>query len=152
MGRHGDIEISVVIPCLDEEAAIAEVVNWAWEGIDSTGRAGEVIVVDNGSTDRSAEIAESAGARVVYESRRGYGSAYLRGLAEAEGDFIVMADGDGTYDLRQLGVFVDLLEDGDDLVIGSRFRGRIHRGAMPAAHRWIGNPALTKILNVFFGI
>jgi glycosyltransferase involved in cell wall biosynthesis len=152
MARHGDIEISVVIPCLDEEAAIGEVVNWAWEGIDGTGRTGEVIVVDNGSTDRSAEIAEGAGARVVYESRRGYGSAYLRGLAEAEGDFIVMADGDGTYDLRQLGVFVDLLEDGDDLVIGSRFRGRIHRGAMPAAHRWIGNPVLTKILNVFFGI
>ena len=89
---------------------------------------GEVIVVDNGSTDRSAEVAESAGARDVYEPQQGYGSAYLRGLAEARGDYIVMADGDGTYDLRELGEFVDLLEAGDDLVIGSRFRGRIHRG------------------------
>jgi glycosyltransferase involved in cell wall biosynthesis len=146
------MEVSVVIPCLNEEAAIGEVVSWAWEGIDAVGRTGEVIVVDNGSTDRSAEVAENAGARVVFEPQRGYGSAYLRGLAEAEGEFIVMADGDGTYDLRQLGEFVDLLEAGDDLVIGSRFRGRIHRGAMPAAHRWIGNPVLTKILNVFFGV
>src|SRR2546430_10045900 len=123
MARDGDIEISVVIPCLDEEAAIAEVVNWAWEGIDSTGRAGEVIVVDNGSTDRSAEIAESAGARVVYESRRGYGSAYLRGLAEARGEIIVMADADGTYPLRDLSAFVEATDDGAHLAL----RPRLHR-------------------------
>jgi glycosyltransferase involved in cell wall biosynthesis len=111
-----------------------------------------VIVVDNGSTDRSAEVAEAAGARVVYEPRRGYGSAYLRGLDEAQGEYVVMADGDGTYDLGDLPAFVELLDDGDDLVLGSRFRGTIHEGAMPWAHRWIGNPVLTKILNVFFGI
>jgi glycosyltransferase involved in cell wall biosynthesis len=145
-------EVSVVIPCLNEEAAVAAVVADAWSGIERSGRAGEVIVVDNGSTDRSVERAEEAGARVVHESRRGYGSAYLRGLDEAQGEYIVMADADGTYPLHDLPAFVDLLESGNDLVLGSRFRGKIHRGAMPWAHRWIGNPVLTFILNVFFGV
>ena len=145
-------EVSVVIPCLNEEAAVAAVVADAWSGIERSGRTGEVIVVDNGSTDRSVELAEGAGARVVYESRRGYGSAYLRGLEEARGEYIVMADADGTYPLHDLPAFVDLLESGDDLVLGSRFKGKIHRGAMPWAHRWIGNPVLTFILNVFYGV
>jgi glycosyltransferase involved in cell wall biosynthesis len=145
-------EISVVIPCLNEEAGVAAVVADAWVGIDASGRAGEVIVVDNGSTDRSAELAERAGARVVFEPRQGYGSAYLRGLSEAKGDYIVMADADGTYPIHDLPAFVDKLEGGADLVLGSRFKGKIHRGAMPWAHRWIGNPILTFILNVFFGV
>ena len=145
-------EVSVVIPCLNEEAAVAAVVADAWSGIERSGRTGEVIVVDNGSTDRSVELAEAAGARVVHESRRGYGSAYLRGLEEARGEYIVMADADGTYPLHDLPAFVDLLESGDDLVLGSRFKGKIHRGAMPWAHRWIGNPVLTFILNVFYGV
>jgi glycosyltransferase involved in cell wall biosynthesis len=145
-------EVSVVIPCLDEEAGVGAVVADAWAGLEQSGRSGEVIVVDNGSADRSAELAEQAGARVVHEPRRGYGSAYLRGLAEAQGAYVVMADADGTYPLRDLPAFVDRLEAGDDLVLGSRFKGRIHRGAMPWAHRWIGNPILTFILNVFFGV
>ena len=145
-------EVSVVIPCLNEEAAVAAVVADAWSGIERSGRPGEVIVVDNGSTDRSVELAEDAGARVVRESRRGYGSAYLRGLDEARGKYIVMADADGTYPLHDLPAFVDLLESGNDLVVGSRFKGSIHKGAMPWAHRWIGNPVLTFILNVFFGV
>jgi glycosyltransferase involved in cell wall biosynthesis len=147
-----DPEISVVIPCLNEEAGIAEVVRWAWEGIEHSGRSGEVLVVDNGSTDRSVELATEAGARVVHESRRGYGSAYLRGLAEARGDYIFMGDADGTYDFRDLNPFIEQLDDGKEFVLGSRYKGRIHEGAMPWLHRRIGNPILTRILNLFFGL
>jgi glycosyltransferase involved in cell wall biosynthesis len=147
-----DVRISVVLPCLNEEGAVGSVIDAAWEGIAATGLPGEVIVVDNGSTDRSPEIAVEHGARVTYEERRGYGSAYLRGLAEAKGDFIVMADADGTYPLTDLQPFVRQLDEGRDLVLGSRFRGRIHSGAMPWLHRRIGNPLLTKVLNLFFGV
>jgi glycosyltransferase involved in cell wall biosynthesis len=146
------IAVSVVIPCLNEEAGVADVVRDGWAGIEASGRTGEVIVVDNGSTDRSVELAEEAGARVVHEPRPGYGSAYLRGLAEAKGEFIVMADADGTYPLRRLPELVALLEAGNELVLGSRFKGKIHKGAMPWAHRWIGNPVLTFILNTFYGV
>jgi glycosyltransferase involved in cell wall biosynthesis len=152
MARAQNLDISVVIPCLNEESAIAEVVAWAWEGIARSGRTGEVIVVDNGSTDRSAEVALEGGARVVDEPRPGYGSAYLRGLAEARGRYVFMADGDGTYDLRSLTPFLEQLDAGKEFVLGSRFKGRIHEGAMPWKHRWIGNPVLTWILNVFFGV
>jgi glycosyltransferase involved in cell wall biosynthesis len=146
------VEISVVIPCLDEEAAVGAVVEQAWEGIHRSGRSGEVIVVDNGSTDASAEIAAAHGATVVYEPRRGYGRAYLTGIAHARGDYVVMADADGTYPVNELAPFVDALESGSDLVLGSRFEGRIHEGAMPWSHRWIGNPILTGLLNRLFGI
>lgn len=145
-------QISVVIPCLNEEAAVGGVVEQAWEGIERSGRTGEVIVVDNGSTDDSPRIAEAAGAKVVFEPRRGYGRAYLTGLANARGDFVVMADADGTYPVAELGSFVDELERGQDLVLGSRFEGRIHEGAMPWSNRWIGNPILTGLLNRLFGI
>lgn len=145
-------QISVVIPCLNEEAAVGSVVVQAYEGIRRTGRTGEVLVVDNGSTDRSAAVAEEHGARVVRERRRGYGSAYLRGLAEAGGEYLVMADADGTYPLEELGGFVDRLEQGDDLVIGSRFAGTIHGDAMPFLNRFVGNPILTGMLNLLFGV
>jgi glycosyltransferase involved in cell wall biosynthesis len=145
-------QISVVIPCLDEEQAVGAVVDQAWDGIERSGRTGEVIVVDNGSTDDSAEIAAEHGATVVFEPRRGYGQAYLTGLAHAHGDFIVMADADGTYPVAELGRFVDALEAGADVVLGSRFEGRIHEGAMPWRNRWIGNPILTALLNRLFGI
>jgi hypothetical protein len=111
-----------------------------------------VLVVDNGSTDRSAEVAAAHGARVVTERRRGYGSAYLTGLEEAHGTFIVMGDADETYPLQDLGPFVDRLEQGDDLVIGSRFKGTIHGDAMPFLNRFVGNPILTGMLNVLFGV
>src|SRR5215216_2990898 len=152
MGTSDNVRISVVLPCLNEERAVGQVIDDAWEGIEAAGGDGEVIVVDNGSTDRSPEIAEEHGARVVHESRRGYGSAYLRGLAEARGEIIVMADADGTYPLHDIGRFVEAIDDGAELAVGSRFEGRIHQGAMPWAHRWIGNPVLTAILNVFFGV
>ncbi len=143
-------EVSVVIPCLNEEAVVGSVVDEAWAGIERAGRTGEVIVVDNASTDRSAAVAAAHGARVVSEPRRGYGSAYLAGLAEARGDYIVMGDADGTYPLRELGRFVDALEAGSDLVLGSRFTGTIHAGAMPWLHRRLGNPILTGMLNLLF--
>jgi glycosyltransferase involved in cell wall biosynthesis len=152
MAHARDVEISVVIPCLNEEKAVGQVVAWGLEGIADSGRPGEVIVVDNGSTDRSVEIARAAGARVIHEPRPGYGSAYLRGLAEARGRYVFMADGDGTYDIRDLKPFLEQLDAGKEFVLGSRFQGRIHEGAMPWKHRWIGNPILTAILNVFFGV
>jgi glycosyltransferase involved in cell wall biosynthesis len=146
------VEISVVIPCLDEEAAVGAVVDQALAGIAAAGRSGEVIVVDNGSSDRSAEIAAAHGATVVSEPRRGYGSAYLAGLAHARGRYIVMGDADETYPLHELSRFVEALDAGDDLVVGSRFEGRIHRDAMPWTNRWIGNPILTGLLNVLFRV
>lgn len=145
-------QISVVIPCLNEEAAVGAVVDQAWRGIEASGRTGEVIVVDNGSTDRSAEVAAKHGATVVTEPRRGYGSAYLAGLAQAKGRYIVMGDADETYPMHELPRFVDALEAGSDLVVGSRFNGHIHKDAMPWTHRWIGNPILTGMLNVMFRV
>jgi glycosyltransferase involved in cell wall biosynthesis len=145
-------EISVVIPCLDEEQAVGKVVDQALEGIRLSGRTGEVLVVDNGSTDTSAQVAAEHGAIVVSEPRRGYGSAYLAGLEAARGDYVVMGDADDTYPLSELPGFVDRLESGDDLVIGSRFNGTIHGDAMPFLNRFVGNPVLTGMLNVLFGV
>ena len=142
----------MVIPCLNEEEAVGRVVEQAKAGLERSGHTGEVIVVDNGSTDRSAGVAATHGARVVSEPQRGYGSAYLAGLAAARGEFVVMGDADDTYPLQDLGGFVERLEQGDDLVIGSRFNGEIHRGAMPWRNRYIGNPVLTGLLNVLFGV
>jgi Glycosyl transferase family 2 len=144
--------ISVVIPCLDEEAAVGGVVDQALAGIERTGRTGEVIVVDNGSADRSSAVALAHGAKVVLEPRRGYGNAYLAGLAAARGTYVVMGDADGTYPLQDLGAFVDRLDAGDDLVVGSRFAGTIHRDAMPFLNRFVGNPVLNGMLNVLFGL
>lgn len=143
-------EISVVIPCLDEAAAVGAVVEQAWEGITRSGRTGEVVVADNGSTDGSAEIARAHGARVVTERRRGYGNAYLAGLAAARGRYLVMGDADETYDFRELNGFVDKLEAGADMVLGSRLKGQIHADAMPWSHRYLGNPVITMMINRMF--
>jgi glycosyltransferase involved in cell wall biosynthesis len=145
-------EITVVIPCLNEEDAVGKVVDQALEGIRRSGRTGEVLVVDNGSTDRSADVAAAHGARVVTERRRGYGSAYLTGLEAAAGEYIVMGDADETYPLQELGPFVERLATGDDLVMGSRFKGTIHGDAMPFLNRFVGNPILTGMLNLLFGV
>jgi glycosyltransferase involved in cell wall biosynthesis len=144
--------ISVVIPCLNEEQAVGQVVDKAFEGIRRSGRPGEVIVVDNGSSDSSAEVAAAHGATVVDEPRRGYGAAYLAGLEAARGEYLVMADADDTYPLDELAGFVDGLEGGNDLVIGSRFKGTIHGDAMPFLNRFVGNPVLTGLLNLLFGV
>jgi len=141
--------ISVVIPCLNEAQSIAECVRRAQDVLDRNGFTGEIVVADNGSTDGSPEAAEAAGARVVHEWRTGYGSAYLAGFAAANGTYIVMADADLTYDFDDIPRFVDQLEDGADFVIGNRMKN-IRPGAMPWHHRYIGNPALTGALNLFF--
>jgi hypothetical protein len=148
--REDTPEISVVIPCLDEEEAIESVVREAFAAIEECGLDGEVIVVDNASEDRSAELAAAAGAVVLFEPRRGYGSAYLRGLPAARGRFVVLTDADGTYDLTALPEFVRKLREGADVVLGTRFKGQILAGAMPWSNRFIGNPMLTGLLNVLF--
>jgi Glycosyl transferase family 2 len=145
-----EMEVSVVIPCLNEEAAIEDVVRAAHTGLAASGLVGEVVVVDNASEDRSAELARAAGATVVFEPRRGYGSAYLAGLAAARGRYVVMADADGTYPLELIPAFVERLRGGADMVIGNRFGGTIHPGAMPWPNRYVGNPILTGMLNLLF--
>jgi glycosyltransferase involved in cell wall biosynthesis len=143
------MKVSVVIPCLDEAGNIEHCVTAAREAMARHSIAGEVVVADNGSQDGSAELASAAGARVVHERRRGYGNAYLAGLGAATGDYIVMADADLTYDFDEIPRFVAELDDGADMVIGDRM-GNIHPGAMPWLHRYVGNPLLTGMLNVFF--
>lgn len=143
--------VSVVLPCLDEASCVAEAVHEALEGLRLAKLPGEVIVVDNGSTDGSHGAAASAGARVVTEQRRGYGAAIRRGLEIADGDVIVFADADRSYDLRELGLLVQQIMVGAELVIGSRVTGSIELGAMPWLHRRVGTPALNLLIAVAAG-
>jgi glycosyltransferase involved in cell wall biosynthesis len=147
--QAASVRVSVVIPCLNEEENIEACVGTALQAMEDAGIRGEVVVADNDSEDRSAEIATAAGARVVHEPRRGYGSAYLAGFAAARGEYIVMADADLTYDFAEIPKFVEKLDAGAELVMGDRMKN-IHPGAMPWHHRYIGNPVLTGILNIFF--
>lgn len=149
----GEVEISVVMPCLNEEGSVGICVGKALEGIRRTGVSGEVVVVDNGSSDRSVSVAAAAGARVVLQPERGYGNAYRKGFSEARGRFIVMGDSDDTYDFTELNALVEPLRGGEhDYVLGSRFGGEILKGAMTWSHRYVGNPMLTGALNRFFGL
>jgi len=141
--------VSVVIPCLNEEGNIEACVRSAIDAMAKAGIDGEVIVADNASEDRSAEIAVAAGARVVREERRGYGSAYLAGFGAARGTYIVMGDADLTYDFGEIPRFLAELEDGADLVMGNRM-DNIQPGAMPWLHRYVGNPVLSRFLNVLY--
>jgi glycosyltransferase involved in cell wall biosynthesis len=143
------VKVSVVIPCLDEAGSIERCVELALKAFEGQDWDGEVIVADNGSEDGSAVLAKGAGALVVHEPRRGYGSAYLAGFAAAAGDYIVMADADLTYDFGDIPRFVEELDKGADLVMGDRMKG-IQPGAMPWLHRYVGNPVLSGILNLFF--
>jgi glycosyltransferase involved in cell wall biosynthesis len=142
-------DVSVVIPCLNEEGNIERCVTTALEVMARAGINGEVVVADNNSDDGSAELAAAAGARVVHEPRRGYGSAYLAGFAAARGAYIVMADADLTYDFNEIPRFVSELQGGAQLVMGDRM-DNIHPGAMPWLHRYVGNPVLSGVLNLFF--
>jgi len=141
--------VSVVIPCLNEAENIQSCVTAALEALGRMGVQGEVVVADNNSEDDSARLAEEAGARVVVERRRGYGSAYLAGFEASRGRYIVMADADLTYDFNEIPRFVAALEDGAEMVIGDRM-DNIQPGAMPWLHRYVGNPILTGLLNLFF--
>ena len=141
--------VSVVIPCLNEEENIEACVRSALEVMEREGIAGEVVVADNDSEDRSAEIALAAGARVVTETRRGYGSAYLAGFSAARGKYIVMGDADLTYDFAEIPNFVNELDKGAELVMGDRM-DNIQPGAMPWLHQYVGNPLLSGTLNFFF--
>ncbi|HEY4917654.1 MAG TPA: glycosyltransferase family 2 protein [Solirubrobacteraceae bacterium] len=141
--------VSVVIPCLNEAENIEACVRAALEAIVRMGVHGEVVVADNNSEDDSARLAERAGARVVVERRRGYGSAYLAGFEASRGRYIVMADADLTYDFEDIPRFVAALEEGAEMVIGDRM-DNIQPGAMTWSHRYIGNPILTGLLNLFF--
>jgi glycosyltransferase involved in cell wall biosynthesis len=141
--------VSVVIPCLNEADNIEECVTRAKRVLSDAGLFGEVIVADNGSDDGSPELAKKAGALVVHEPRRGYGSAYMAGFAAARGEYVVMADADLTYDWSEIPHFVSKLDEGADLVMGDRM-DNIHPGAMPWLHRYVGNPVLSGILNLFF--
>jgi glycosyltransferase involved in cell wall biosynthesis len=145
-----DIEVSVVLPCLNEERTVGRCVVKARESLRELGLRGEVIVADNGSSDRSHAVATENGARVVCVATRGYGSALQAGIGAAQGRFVIMADADDSYDLTKLGPFIESLQQGNDLVVGNRFRGGIRPGAMPWLHRYVGNPVLTGILNLFF--
>ncbi|MEI6148539.1 MAG: glycosyltransferase family 2 protein [bacterium] len=144
-------EFSIVIPCLNEEGTLGETLRVAMEAIRLSGLRGEVVVSDNGSTDRSVAIAEEGGARVVRCAQKGYGSALIDGIRGSRGAYIVMGDADATYDFREAVDFVKVLQGGADLVMGTRLRGHIDKGAMPFLHRWLGTPVLTFLINRFFG-
>lgn len=140
------------MPCLNEEKTVGRCVKKAFMGLKKAGVKGEVIVVDNGSTDRSPTIAAKVGARVIFESKKGYGQALISGIKAAKGDWLVLGDSDGTYDFSKLENFFRALEGGADLVLGSRLRGKIKKGAMPFLNRFLGTPTLNLFLRLFYGI
>jgi glycosyltransferase involved in cell wall biosynthesis len=144
------IEVSVVIPCLNEANSLGFCIEKARRSFESSGIRGEVIVADNGSTDGSLEVAEQCGARVIRVSARGYGNALRAGIAAARGRFIIMGDADDSYDFSAVPQFVAKWREGYDVVMGNRFRGGIEPGAMPWSHKYIGNPGLTAVMNLFF--
>ncbi len=150
MVKNKTILVSVVMPCLNEEETLGTCIQKAQNTLEALGIQGEVVVADNGSTDASVAIAERLGARVVHQPLRGYGAAYLAGIAAAEGQYIVIGDSDDTYDFTDLERFITPLRNGCDFVIGNRLKGEILPGAMPKLHRYLGNPVLTGILNVLF--
>jgi glycosyltransferase involved in cell wall biosynthesis len=145
-----DLELTVVMPCLNESATVGTCVKKALESMARHAIRGEVVIADNGSTDGSQEIAASAGARVVPIATRGYGSALRGGISAARGRYVLMGDADDSYDFTQLNVFVAKLREGYDLVMGNRFQGGILPGAMPPLHRYLGNPVLTGVGRLFF--
>jgi len=144
------VEVSVVIPCLNEAGTVGDCVEKALKGVEAAGVSGEVIVADNGSTDGSVDIATESGARIVPVATKGYGHALRAGIEAARGQFIVMGDADDTYDFGEIPKFVDGWRQGYDLVMGNRFGGEIRPGAMPWTHRYIGNPVLSGVLRILF--
>ncbi|MGR0320231.1 glycosyltransferase family 2 protein [Agromyces sp. ZXT2-3] len=144
------IELSIVMPCLNEAETLATCIDKANGYLARSGVAGEVVIADNGSTDGSQEIARAHGARVVDVPAKGYGSALLGGIEAARGTYVIMGDADDSYDFSNLDAFVERLRAGDQLVMGNRFRGGIAEGAMPPLHKYLGNPVLSFIGRVLF--
>jgi len=150
---NADVELSVVMPCLNESDTLAVCIEKAQEALSRAGIAGEIVVADNGSTDGSQAIATRLGARVVPVEERGYGNALMGGIAAARGRFVIMGDADDSYDFREIPRFVEKLRAGYDLVQGCRLPaggGRILPGAMPITHRWIGNPLFSALARSWF--
>jgi glycosyltransferase involved in cell wall biosynthesis len=144
------VAVSAVIPCLNEEQTLGVCIEKAMLSFAELGIEGEVVVADNGSTDRSVEIALQLGARVVHERRKGYGAALFLGIGESHGEIIVIADADDSYDWAAIAPLVRKVREGHDLVIGNRFKGGIRDGAMPGLHRYLGNPVLSLIARIAF--
>ena len=144
------IEFSVVMPCLNEAKTVARCIEKALGFFQHQGISAEVIVADNGSSDGSRQLAQQAGARVVAIAEKGYGNALRGGFAQAKGRYIIMGDADDSYDFSHLEAFVEKLRQGFDLVMGNRFLGGILPGAMPALHRYLGNPVLSFLGRLFF--
>ena len=143
-------EVSVVLPCLNEETTIGECIKNIKNVFKKENINGEIIISNNGSTDKSVMIAKSLNVRVINQPLRGYGAACLKGIHEAKGKLIVMADSDSTYNFLEIPLLLKPLKEGSDFVIGNRFKGRIKKGAMPWAHKYIGNPFLSGLVNIFF--
>jgi glycosyltransferase involved in cell wall biosynthesis len=152
VGTSDPVDVSVVIPCLNEANSLAFCIDKATDAIRKAGLSGEVIVADNGSNDGSVEIAEQHGARVIHVAERGYGAALRAGIAATRGPFIIMGDADDSYDFTEVPRFVEKLREGYDVVMGNRFRGGIKAGAMPPLHKYFGNPGLTALLNTLFHV
>jgi len=148
--QEGALELTVLMPCLNEERTVAKCVEAAMRFLREARLQGEVLIADNGSTDQSRERAQAAGARVVDVRERGYGAALLGGIREARGRFVIMGDADDSYDFSSLQAFVTALRGGADLVMGNRFQGGVADGAMPFLHRYLGNPVLSFIGRLFF--
>lgn len=144
------VELSIVMPCLNEAETLAACLRKARGFLERSGIRGEVVVADNGSSDGSPQIARDLGARVVEVAERGYGSALHGGITAARGRYVIMGDADDSYDFSALAPFVERLRAGDALVMGNRFQGGIRPGAMPWLHRWLGNPVLSALGRLFF--
>jgi glycosyltransferase involved in cell wall biosynthesis len=144
------VELTVVMPCLNEAETVATCVRKAVRCLEESGINGEVLVADNGSTDGSQQLAEAAGARVVDIKEKGYGNALMGGITAARGEYVIMGDSDDSYDFTRLMPFVTALRAGADLVMGNRFMGGIEPGAMPPLHRYLGNPVLSFVGRLFF--
>ncbi|MFI5221059.1 MAG: glycosyltransferase [Bacteroidia bacterium] len=153
MDQHerGNLELSIVMPCLNEAETLRVCIDKAMKYLRDNNVSGEVVIGDNGSTDGSQEIARSCGARVIDVPRKGYGSALMGAIEASKGKYVIMADSDDSYDFSNLNPFVEKLREGYDLVMGNRFKGGIKKGAMPFLHRYLGNPVLSFIGRLFFG-
>lgn len=143
-------DLSVVIPCLNEEETIEICIKKCLSSFEILDIIGEVIIADNGSTDESNEISRSLGAKVHTCLKKGYGITLRSGFEQAKGKYVLMGDGDNSYDFNQLDKFYNEIQEGYDMVIGTRLKGEIHKGAMPLLHRYLGTPVLTFLINIFW--